>query len=339
MSRHTGDAIDTPQDKCPTLSIVIVNWNSGSGLDTCLRSIERAKHERFALESVVVVDNASTDASLSGIDQTSLPIVEVRNDRNVGFAAACNQGAAQSDSDLILLLNPDTRLSEDSLDVPVTFLCQHENRRVGICGIQLRDEHDHVSRTCGVFPTLGNLLSITVGLNSVLPSVFPGLEMKRWDHLNSRRVDHVIGAFYLVRRSVFEALNGLDTRFFVYFEDLDFSLRAAHAGWESYYLTTASAYHEAGGSSKRIKATRLFYVCRSRVQLAWKHLSPAHAAAITAAVLVVEPCARLVQTIFAGELHGIRDVLAGTARIWKTFAGSPRTFMGLDIGGSIGDKP
>jgi GT2 family glycosyltransferase len=188
-----------------------------------------------------------------------------------------------------------------------------------------------------VFPTFNNLLSMTVGLSAILPSIFPGLEMKRWDHLSSRRVDHVIGAFYLVRRSVFEALGGLDERFFVYFEDLDFSLRAAQAGWESHYLTTTSAYHEAGGSSKRIKATRLHYVCRSRVQLAWKHLAPAQAMAVTAAVLVVEPWARLAQAILARERGGMRDVLAGTSRIWMAFAGSPKAFVGLAKGEAIGD--
>ena len=66
--------------------------------------------------------------------------------------------------------------------------------------------------------------------------------MAEWDHAQTRQVDHVIGAFFLVRRDLFDVLGGFDERFFVYLEDLDFSYRARQAGWHSVYLADVQAF-------------------------------------------------------------------------------------------------
>ena len=65
-----------------------------------------------------------------------------------------------------------------------------------------------------------------------------------------------MGAFFLVRRQVFDEVGGFDERFFVYLEDLDFSLRAREAGWRTHYLASARAYHKGGGTSEQVKAER-----------------------------------------------------------------------------------
>ena len=75
--------------------------------------------------------------------------------------------------------------------------------------------------------------------------------MTEWPHTESRDVEHVIGAFYLVRRSVFEALGGFDERFFVYLEDLELSRRILHAGYRIRYVSGASALHVGGGLPRR----------------------------------------------------------------------------------------
>ena len=77
---------------------------------TVLGSISEETEENVALQRVVVIDNASDDDSLSGIDALELPLTIIRNKENRGFAAACNQGAKGSDADLLLFLNPDTRV-------------------------------------------------------------------------------------------------------------------------------------------------------------------------------------------------------------------------------------
>src|SRR5437016_1789132 len=118
-----------------SLDVVIVNWNAGPQLRDCLASIINASRGP-ELKRVVVVDNASTDSSLQAIHMQGLPLVVLRNERNRGFAAACNQGASGSTADYLLFLNPDTHLGSDALAEPVAFMERPQNGRIGIVGIQ-----------------------------------------------------------------------------------------------------------------------------------------------------------------------------------------------------------
>jgi len=104
----------------PTLDIIIVNWNAGQLLRDCVESIEKTKQNNFVLERIVVVDNASTDGSLNYLEDRKVAVHSIRNESNLGFGAACNQGAKDSQSDYLLFLNPDTRLFDNSLNRPMT---------------------------------------------------------------------------------------------------------------------------------------------------------------------------------------------------------------------------
>ena len=104
---------EPPMHAVPSLDIVIVNWNAGDQLQRCLATIP-ANPDGYALSRVVVVDNASTDQSLAGLNMPGLPLKVIRNAENRGFGAACNQGAVDSHADYLLFLNPDTLLERDS---------------------------------------------------------------------------------------------------------------------------------------------------------------------------------------------------------------------------------
>ena len=272
------------------LNIVIVNWNADRQLADCLKSIRAFGHSPG---SVIVVDNASNDDSLAGVEMLSLPIKIIRNAYNRGFGAACNQGAAMASGDYLLFLNPDTRLLEHSLSVPLSLMEQPENAGIGICGIQLLDESGHIVRSCARFPSLGIFVAQALGLNKLPGFRSWGTHMSEWDHTTTREVDHVVGAFYLIRRSLFESLGGFDERFFVYLEDLDFSLRSRQAGWQTVYLAEAQAFHAGGGVSRQVKATRLFYSLRSRLLYGFRHFSKLSAWLLLLITIAVEPCTRL----------------------------------------------
>jgi GT2 family glycosyltransferase len=109
-------------DRVPNLSIVVVNWNSGHRLSACLASIQACNQDGFRLDRVIVVDNASTDGSERGIEAANIPILFLSHPTNLGFAVACNRGAAEGRADYPLFLNPDTRLSPSSLTVPIRYL-------------------------------------------------------------------------------------------------------------------------------------------------------------------------------------------------------------------------
>jgi GT2 family glycosyltransferase len=285
----------------PSLDIIIVNWNAGLQLAQCISSLAVARRDDLDLQRVVVVDNASRDDSLDNIATSHAPLTVVRNDRNRGFAAACNQGARGSHADYLLFLNPDTRLYAESLTRPVRFLEAPENRTVGIAGVQLVDRLGHVSRTSARFPTAPRFIAKMFGIDRLWPRRFPPHFMVEWDHQSTREVDQVMGAFFLVRRSLFEELDGFDERFFVYFEEVDFSLRARARGWRTMFLSDAQAFHRGGGVSEQVKAARLFYSLRSRLLYACKHFSRLGATGVTLGTLFVEPFARLAAAAARGS--------------------------------------
>jgi N-acetylglucosaminyl-diphospho-decaprenol L-rhamnosyltransferase len=276
------------------LDIVIVNWNTGLQLQDCLQSISLANFSPIlCLRKCIVVDNASQDGSADGLERLLPSLAMIRNHENKGFAYACNQGAKTGNSEYILFLNPDFRLFPDSLVKALRFLDEKRNEHVGILGIQLVDGNGVIHRNVARFPTPKSLFFQMLGLDRLWPRRFPSHFMTDWDHRDSREVDQVTGAFYLVRRRVFEELKGFDERFFMYYEDLDFAYRAKSVGWKSYYLADAQAFHFGGGASYQIKAMRLYYVFNSRVLYVAKHYGAPSAIKILIACLMLEFWVRL----------------------------------------------
>lgn len=297
-----------------TCDIVIVNWNSGDQLRDCVASIRA--HDGGSVRRITIVDNGSSDGSadeVAGWDYASV----IRTGKNLGFAAACNLGACEVESPYLLFLNPDTRVSSKSFLVPLTFMESPENAGVGVCGIQLVDDGGKVSRTCARFPTLGRLLASSLGLDKLPGLKGAGIRMAGWDHGDSRRVDHVMGAFFLIRREVFDACGRFDERFFVYLEDVDLSRRAKEAGWVSWYLANARAFHAGGGTSRQVKATRLFYSLRSRLLYGFKHFPRWQGWVLVAVTGVVEPFTRTVFCLARGDTAGLWHTWAAYRMLWR----------------------
>ncbi len=302
----------------PVLDVIIVNWNAGPLLHQCLESIAAAARSYIDLKRVVIVDNASIERPLQSVDTAGLPTVVIRNEQNRGFATACNQGASGSVADYLLFLNPDTTLRLEALARPIVFMEQPQNSRIGIVGIQLVDDNGNVARTCARFPTPGRLLATMLGLDRAAPGLFPAHFMIEWDHRQSGEVDQVMGAYFMVRRSMFEALGGFDERFFVYFEEVDLSVRAHALGWRSCYLATAQAYHHGSGDVKKhMPALRLFYSLRSRMQYGYKHFNPFTATLVALGTLFVEPLSRLLLASVRRSPSQFADVLKAYALLWR----------------------
>lgn len=299
------------------ISVIIVNWNTGARLMDCIDSI--AKYHHNLVSSVIIVDNASTDNSLVQIEAIkNLPfqLEIIRNPNNRGFSAACNQGAEKATSEYLLFLNPDTRLFDNSLLVPIAYLQESCNKTVGIVGIQLLDELNCISKSCARFPTLSIFMWQALGINRL-----PGLRhlnthMSDWEHDETRAVDHVIGAYYLMRCSLFNKLAGFDERFFVYLEDLDFSLRVQKAGYQSVYLAEAQAFHAGGGASRQVKAHRLFYSLRSRLLYSFKHFRFWQAWIVVLITLSVESVTRTIFSLIYSGLDGISNTWYAYYMLW-----------------------
>jgi len=291
------------------IDIIIVNWNSGIYLNRCIYSIN--EYHSGLVSLVIIVDNSSSDNSLAQISplhNKPFEIKIIRNAYNLGFGKACNQGVSLSSSNHLLILNPDALLYMDTLPKAMAYLQDPHNAKVGICGVQLFDESGQVARHCARFPSASGLVAHAIGLDRFFPRL--GHVMAEWDHAQTRHVDHVIGAFFLVRRELFDALHGFDERFFVYLEDLDFSYRAHRAGWSSVYLTAAQAFHIGGGTSNQVKARRLFYSLRSRLLYSVKHFSRVGAFAVLLTTLLLEPFSRSAQALLRCSWPSLKETWA-----------------------------
>ena len=292
--------------------VIVVNWNAGTQLRECIDSV--IKHGQSLVGQIIVVDNKSTDDSESAIE--NVPNVHlIRSDANLGFGTACNLGVAGCNSEYLLFLNPDARVFPDSLAKAIDFMHNAENAKVGICGVQLVDENQHIARSCARFPSAAGFIAHAMGIDRIIPAL--GHFMSEWDHVTTRQVDHVIGAFFLVRRCVFEALQGFDQRFFVYLEDLDFSFRAMQLGWSCTYLADVQAFHAGGGTTRQVKAIRLFYSLRSRIIYSFKHFNPFGATVVLLVTLFAEPLSRSALAVCCCSWTSLKETWAAYAMLFR----------------------
>jgi hypothetical protein len=199
---------------------------------------------------VVVVDNASTDGS-AAVSRRFPFVTLLENPHNAGFGAAVNQGFRHlADAEAVLVLNPDATL-QTSLDGMVDELVKHP--RTGVVGGRLLDTAGRFQTGFCVrqFPTALVLFMEVLGLNRVWYSNPVNRRYRCLDFDDSRtaEVDQPAGAFLLIRRAAWTQVGGFDEQFLpVWFEDVDFLLRAAKAGWGARYTPQTSAIH-AGGHS------------------------------------------------------------------------------------------
>jgi N-acetylglucosaminyl-diphospho-decaprenol L-rhamnosyltransferase len=285
---------DAPSNMRDLVDIIIVNWNAGDQLAACLRSI--ARHGGPAVRRVFVVDNGSIDGS-ADLTMPELPLELIKAGKNLGFGKACNLAAARAEARYLLFLNPDAELHEGSLDGALSYLEAAAHARVGVAGIRLVGRSGEVHRHCARFPTWRSFIGSSLGLTRIARPWFPPVHLVEFDHLSSRPVDHVMGAFYLIRRSLFRELGGFDEDYFVYLEDLDLSRRVARAGLETHYLADVAAYHKQGGTTEQVKAHRLFYALQSNILYASKHLPRHEALGVLLVTLGVEPMSRSVRAV------------------------------------------
>jgi len=242
-------------------SFAIVNWNTCALLDRCLASIV-ANTGDFRVQ-ILVADNASSDGSVEMV-RTNYPHVElVQHERNLGFAAGHKPLFELSRGRYHVLVNSDVCLLAGCLERLHKRL--EMDPKIGVLGCCILDEHKQVQASCRRFPSLAYQLIEASGLNRVFPRhpLFRGYKMGDFDGLSSRRVDQVMGSFFLIRRELIEAVGTLDTAFFMYYEEVDYCLRCYAAGYHVFYEADARIIHEGGGSSKMVKTLTIRRTMRS----------------------------------------------------------------------------
>lgn len=247
MTAPAPSAAAATDPAVPELSIVMVSYNCQDWIDRCLNGLPAALAEVPA--EVVVVDNASADGSADAVAAHG-DVTLIRNDVNVGFARAVNQGAARSSSPWILLLNPDMEFRPGSLRALYDFARSRPGHGI-YGGRTLRPDGGVEPSSCWNLASLWSTFCFATGLSTALPRnrFFDPESMGHWQRDSVREVGMVTGCLLLTPRAVWEELGGLDEHYFVYGEDADFSARARRAGYRPIITPAAEVVHAIGVSS------------------------------------------------------------------------------------------
>lgn len=229
------------------LSIIILSYNSKSDLVRLLPSIFQSKCD-FNFE-VIVVDNGSKDGTLDWLESKNQKIKLIKN-QNTGFAHGNNLGIRLAQGKYILILNPDTELKQDTLQIMYDFMETHKEVGVGTCKVLLPSgKLDLACRRR--FPNPWNSFKRLFLLFN---------KDYNYSNLNedaTMEIDTCMGAFMFVRKEVFEKIGSFDENFFMYGEDIDLCFRAKQAGFNVWYYPISSITHYKGSSSKKTPYTAL----------------------------------------------------------------------------------
>lgn len=230
------------------LTIVLVTYNSADWVGRCLDSLPAALDDLRA--EVVVVDNASSDDSVAVVARHAPHARLLRNDVNVGFARAVNQGAAAGSAPWVLLLNPDMEARPGSLAELVAFA--RRNPGHGLYGGRtLTTDGELEPSSCWGLPTLWSTFCFATGLSTVFrhSRVFDPEAIGGWQRDSVREVGMITGCLLLVDRELWSRLGGFDERYFVYGEDADLSARARALGARPVIDPAVEVVHAIGKSS------------------------------------------------------------------------------------------
>lgn len=247
-----------------TLSIIIVNYNVKYFLEQCLHSVCAASKD---LETeVIIIDNHSTDESLSYL-KPKFPVVKfITNITNSGFGKACNLGLKEATGDYILFLNPDTIIAEDSLVKCIAFFGSHPD--CGALGVKMIDGSGRfLKESKRAFPSPMTSLFKLAGLAHIFPhsKVFSRYHLGHLDAGQTHEVDVLAGAFLLTKKDVLQKVGTFDEVFFMYGEDVDLSYRIQKAGYKNYYFPQTTIIHFKGESTRRgsLNYVMMFYQAMS----------------------------------------------------------------------------
>lgn len=225
------------------VSVIIVNYNGKHFLDECLSSI--IEHVSIPYE-IIIVDNASSDGSCSYIKSKWPDVTLVENQENSGFTGGNNLGASIARGELLFLLNNDTKLLSDFKGPCELFF---EDSQLGVLGGRLYYGDGRQQFSLGLEHRPLRIILSWIGLKRVpfLPSVFRReiLNVKTYGYPHEK-VAWVSGACLITRRKLWQELHGLDERYFMYVEDVDYCKRVRLAGYRVAYTPDLEVVHYEG---------------------------------------------------------------------------------------------
>lgn len=236
------------------LTIIIVNYKVPELVRRLLLSVETYVHG-ISYE-VFLVDNASNDGVIEMVKQEFPEVQVIANTENLGFAKANNQAIKRAKGRHVLLLNPDTELIENMPAALVRFADEHPN--AGVVGCKILNPDRTVQKSVLRFPTPLSQALIMLKLHHAFPKV--GAVQRyfndAFDGAKTQVVEQVMGSAFLMTRKALDRFSGLDERYFIWFEEVDYCKTVHDAGMEVWYVAETALVHHGGQSFAQVFAPK-----------------------------------------------------------------------------------
>lgn len=252
------------------ISVVIVNYNVKHFLDQCLASVNKACENIKA--EVFVVDNNSFDGSVEMVLQKYPNVKVIANKDNKGFSYANNQAIKQSDSDYILLLNPDTIVEEETFTKTIAFMDNTPDCG-GLTVKMIDGKGNFLPESKRGLPTPKVAFYKIFGFSSMFPKAkeFGRYHLGFLPDNETHSIDVLSGAYMMMRYETLQKVGLLDESFFMYGEDIDLSYRITQGGYKNYYFPETKIIHYKGESTKKSSINYVFVFYKAMIIFANKH--------------------------------------------------------------------
>jgi len=234
------------------VSISIVTYNNDKIIEKCLQNIfQNINNTDFEL---IIVDNNSSDSTVSIIEKDFKNVRLIKNNKNIGFGAAHNIAIKLGRGKYHLVLNPDIIFTENTIEKLINFM--EENSDVGLVSPKIIFPDGTIQHLCKRLPCLFDLC-----LRRFTPGFIQDLFKKRIDYFEMREtgynkimdVPYLSGSFMLIRKKILEKVDGFDENIFMYFEDTDITRRIGEISKTVFYPHTRVIHLWERGSHKNIK--------------------------------------------------------------------------------------
>ncbi|MBS1492860.1 MAG: glycosyltransferase family 2 protein [Bacteroidetes bacterium] len=240
------------------LSIIIVTWNAESEIEACINSI--IKYNNDIPIEIIVIDNDSKDKTRNILKNYAVQtdfIKVILNDNNKGFTLANNQGIKIAQGDFILLLNPDTKVTENSLIKLIEQLAT--SGTMGAIAPQLLNEDLTIQPSCRTFPRYWDMFCELILLSRLFPMsrIFARWKMNYFNHNEIDEVEQPMAAALMIKKNVMDKVNGFDERYKMFFNDVDLCKSIVDAGYKIYFYPDSKIFHLKGASIYRDRKNML----------------------------------------------------------------------------------
>ena len=281
----------------PRVSVIIVNYNGKALLEKCLESLSKVNYENF---EIIVVDNNSTDGSIELVTKNYPSIILLKLNSNKGFAEPNNIGAKIANGKYLLFLNNDTIVTPNFISEMVQVI--ENDKKIAICQSLLLKPDESVDSSGDFIDQLGVVYNST----------------KKTDEI--REISSARGASMLIRKDVFDILEGFDEKFYVSFEDVDLGWRTWMIGYKVILTPKSVVYHVGGQTIKSKKPEIAFHGFKN--QLAMK-------------ITNFEPPIAIRNTLLFFIRYGFREL-----KIWRDYKIKGTTALtATDYENKIAEKP